>query len=39
MAYNARIFRYLQRNHAKSWWKLIRKDVVGFEEWKKSAKL
>ncbi|MFC7667824.1 hypothetical protein ACFQT0_10820 [Hymenobacter humi] len=38
MAYNARIFRYLQRNYAKAWWKDMRKDVIGFKEWKKSAK-
>ena len=39
MAYNVRIFRYLQRNYAKAWWKSIRKDTVGFKEWKKSVKL
>ncbi|MBU6120840.1 FEKKY domain-containing protein [Hymenobacter siberiensis] len=38
MAYNARIFRYLQRNYAKTWWESIRKDTVGFKEWKKSIK-
>ena len=39
MVYNVRIFRYLQRNYAKAWWKSIRKDTVGFKEWKKSVKL
>ena len=39
VAYNVRIFRYLQRNYAKAWWKSIRKDTVGFKEWKKSVKL
>ena len=38
-AYNARVFRFLQRNYAKTWWKDVRKDVVGFKEWKKAAKL
>ncbi|HEX8348512.1 MAG TPA: hypothetical protein VF598_01000, partial [Hymenobacter sp.] len=38
IAYNARVFKYLQRNYAKAWWKEVRKDVIGFKEWKKSAK-
>ena len=38
-AYNAHVFRCLQRSYAKAWWKDIRKDVVGFKEWKKAAKL
>ena len=35
-AYNTRIFRYLQRNYGKAWWKEIRSDVVGLKGWKKA---
>jgi len=37
--YNSRIFQYLQSTYGKTWWEGIRGDVIGFEEWKKSAKL
>ncbi|MFC6224087.1 hypothetical protein ACFP2F_12625 [Hymenobacter artigasi] len=39
MSYNAKVFAHLQKLHGIYWWKTVRKDVIGFKEWKKSAKL
>ncbi|MBG8552668.1 FEKKY domain-containing protein [Hymenobacter guriensis] len=36
--YNVRIFSYLEQKFGRSWRKDIRKDVVGFKEWKKIRK-
>jgi len=36
IAYNHRIFSYLTQLYGDKWKKNIRKDVIGFKEWKKS---
>jgi hypothetical protein len=35
-SYNFEIFRYLTEKSGNSWMKEIRKDVVGFDDWKRS---
>lgn len=36
--YNTRVFDYLTRKFGKEWMNKIRKDVIGFKEWKKNYK-
>lgn len=36
IAYNEEIFKHLTEQYYKSWLKEMRKDVVGFKEWKKN---
>lgn len=36
--YNNRVFNYLTEKFGKKWSKKIRKDVIGFKEWKRNYK-
>ncbi|WP_147320893.1 FEKKY domain-containing protein [Hymenobacter lapidiphilus] len=38
VSYNQRVFKYLTATHGNRWMKTIRKDVVGFKEWRKKRK-
>ena len=36
VAYNSRVFKYLSDKYGDRWMKLVRKDTIGFNEWKRN---